>query len=245
MDVSPAAGDSRPQPMTSTPLGSQEEEEGQQETSTTLLAKQDWLQAQIDNHKAEALTGGSVAIDDTGGTEVLADLEKKLVEEYIEKDKKELIIRRMQMGKFLIKQLFEKSTANDVDPSEKEKQIVRIKYLKDLLDKQCALVSGILKSVKEMEPKQKRLVELKKQNFDQMSRNRQDMQTLHERQNPQSSTNQNQETKNLLEELDKILQKITITRNTLQAVIVGSGINWAQDPAMQELVLEIGKKLEL
>ncbi|XP_033749558.1 centromere protein H-like [Pecten maximus] len=243
MDVSPVAGEGHQQPMASTPLDSPEEDH--QETSTTLLAKQNWLQAQIDNHKAVMLAG-STADEDTGGkADVLADLEKKLVDAYIEKDRKELIIKRMQMGEFLIKQLFEQSTADGIDPAEKEKQTVRIKYLKELLDKQCGLVSGIMKNVKEMEPKKKRLVELKKQNFDQMGTNRHDMEALQDRQNPKVTDNQDPETQQLLEELDKSLQKITIVRNTLQAVIVGSGINWAQDPAMQELVLEMGKKLEL
>ncbi|XP_060072149.1 centromere protein H-like [Ylistrum balloti] len=243
MDVSPVTGTDGHGPMASTPLDPPEDD--QQETSATLLAKQNWLQAQIDNHKAEILAGSTADEDTDGKTDVLADLEKELLDEYIEKDKKELIIKRMQMGNFLIKQLFEQSTSDDIDPAEKEEKAVRVKYLKELLDKQCGLVSGIMKNQKEMESKKKRLVDLKKQNFDQMSVNRQNMQTLRERENPQCADNQDEETKTLFEDLDKNLQKIAIVRNTLQAVIVGSGINWAQDPAMQDLVLDLGKKLEL
>ncbi|XP_021346006.1 uncharacterized protein LOC110445629 isoform X2 [Mizuhopecten yessoensis] len=192
MDISPVAGGGRHEQMASTPVDPPEDV--QQETSATLLAKQNWLQAQIDNHRAETLAESSADDGTDGKTEILADLEKKLVDEYIEKDKKELIIKRMQMGSFLVKQLFEQSTSDDSDPAEKEKKAVRVKYLKDLLDKQCGLVSGIMKNLKEMEPKKERLVELKKQTFDQMRINRQDMETLHERQNPKRMDIQDQET---------------------------------------------------
>lgn len=43
--------------------------------------------------------------------------------------------------------------------------------------------------------------------------------------------------------LNSVVEKITIKRHVLQALVLGSGIDWFQDPEQQKLVLELGETL--
>ena len=40
------------------------------------------------------------------------------------------------------------------------------------------------------------------------------------------------------------MQKIVIARHTLQGLVLGSGVNWAEDPHLLEVVLKLGETLD-
>ncbi|PIK43709.1 hypothetical protein BSL78_19443 [Apostichopus japonicus] len=48
--------------------------------------------------------------------------------------------------------------------------------------------------------------------------------------------------KKLQEDLEKTEGYLSIIRNVLQGLIVGSSVNWAEDPKLQELLLSLGDK---
>ena len=47
------------------------------------------------------------------------------------------------------------------------------------------------------------------------------------------------------EEINRILSHITIGRNILQGLVVGSGVNWAEDKDLKEVMLGLGKPVQL
>ena len=49
----------------------------------------------------------------------------------------------------------------------------------------------------------------------------------------------------LKEELESTVSRVEIAKCTLQALIVGSGVNWAQDPDLLETVLLCGDSMQL
>ncbi len=46
-------------------------------------------------------------------------------------------------------------------------------------------------------------------------------------------------------EIDNQLSHICIGRNILQGLIVGSGVNWAEDEDLKELVISLGQPVKL
>ena len=44
--------------------------------------------------------------------------------------------------------------------------------------------------------------------------------------------------------LEGYIDRIVIMRNTLQGLILGSGVHWASDPELENLILSLGKSLE-
>ena len=47
-----------------------------------------------------------------------------------------------------------------------------------------------------------------------------------------------------IKEFDVIIQKIVIARHTLQGLVLGSGVNWADDPYLLQVVLKLGETLD-
>lgn len=49
----------------------------------------------------------------------------------------------------------------------------------------------------------------------------------------------------LTEELESAIARVEIAKCTLQALILGSGVDWAQDPELQETLFLCGDTLKL
>ncbi|NWT72845.1 CENPH protein, partial [Prunella himalayana] len=53
------------------------------------------------------------------------------------------------------------------------------------------------------------------------------------------------ETEKMLEKLEKERQRTTIIQNVFQNVIIGSRVNWAEDPSLKAIVLQLEKNVYL
>ncbi|NWW57567.1 CENPH protein, partial [Ifrita kowaldi] len=51
------------------------------------------------------------------------------------------------------------------------------------------------------------------------------------------------ETQKLLDKLEKERQMTTIIQNVLQGIIIGSRVNWAEDPSLKAIVLQLEKNV--
>ncbi|NXM18528.1 CENPH protein, partial [Ploceus nigricollis] len=68
--------------------------------------------------------------------------------------------------------------------------------------------------------------------------------TMERRKEKQASVNVT-EKKKMLEKLEKERQRTTIIQNVFQNVIIGSKVNWAEDPSLKEIVLQLEKNVYL
>ncbi|NWX35190.1 CENPH protein, partial [Notiomystis cincta] len=53
------------------------------------------------------------------------------------------------------------------------------------------------------------------------------------------------ETEEMLDQLEKERQIITIIQNVFQNIIIGSRVNWAEDPSLKAIVLQLEKNVYL
>ncbi|NWI73452.1 CENPH protein, partial [Dryoscopus gambensis] len=71
----------------------------------------------------------------------------------------------------------------------------------------------------------------------------QQIQTMMKQQKEKQASVNVTETEKLLDKLEKERQMITIIQNVFQAIIIGSRVNWAEDPSLKAVVLQLEKKV--
>ncbi|NXC53868.1 CENPH protein, partial [Aleadryas rufinucha] len=67
----------------------------------------------------------------------------------------------------------------------------------------------------------------------------QQIQTMMKRQKEKQASVDATETERLLDKLEKERQMITIIQNVFQTIIIGSRVNWAEDPSLKAIVLQL------
>ncbi|NWW08987.1 CENPH protein, partial [Oreocharis arfaki] len=67
----------------------------------------------------------------------------------------------------------------------------------------------------------------------------QQIQTMMKRQKDKQASVNVTETEKLLDKLGKEREMITIIQNVFQTIIVGSRVNWAEDPSLKAIVLQL------
>lgn len=214
------------------------------ETAAGLIDRAEWLQRQIDTHNIEILADRNE--ENIQSNRNVTDeipkltLQEELFSQYAEKDKREVMIKRLQLGRTLLDELFKQ----DDGSGDSGKSNADTVYLQDLLERQCSLVTEIMKNIQAMDLDREKLKELKKSNADLMTENRKTMHVINEKNKAKKRPVIDEETKEMTEKLDRTVQQISIVRHTLQGLVIGSGVNWAQDPEMEEMVLQLGEKLD-
>ncbi|NWW15905.1 CENPH protein, partial [Falcunculus frontatus] len=63
--------------------------------------------------------------------------------------------------------------------------------------------------------------------------------TMTKRQKEKQASVDVTKTEGLLEKLEKERQMIAIIQNVFQTIIIGSGVNWAEDPSLKAIVLQL------
>ena len=212
-----------------------------EETELDKHEKETWIQAQIDSHniQREAATSSiKVNKEDTVKlTNILTELGEDLRKQQFDRDRKEVILKRIQLGNFLVNEIFEK----DQEDGENGEKIM---YIVELLEKQCRLVTDIMKELKKTSELKNKLDTLKKENSEKRIESRRLMLQIKEKNEAQQQIINDQETTQSIKEFDVIIQKIVIARHTLQGLVLGSGVNWADDPHLLQVVLKLGETLD-
>ncbi|XP_070542828.1 centromere protein H-like [Ptychodera flava] len=214
-------------------------------TSETLdlIRKKDWLRNQKLDHKAvlasAALAPSSNDIEKLD--ESIANLKVDLFELSIEHSLKERKLQSAQCAA-LLKEFLSKDSEGGLF-NENEKQNVS-----EMCKKQSELSSEILERLKETEDLQKELDETKKQCLEMKKSNRELMLQIQEKQSATDKEQQrdaeSEEITRIKEELDELTTKISLVRGVFQGVVVGSGVNWAEDPDLAETVIALGQPID-
>lgn len=203
--------------------------------------KELWMQEQINCHDVQTEVATSSFQGNKDDTvkimNILSDLGEDLRKQHFDKDRKETIIRRIQQGNFLVKQVFEE---NHEGKETKEK----VRYIVELLERQCQMVTEIMKALKKSDELRNKLDALKQENFEKRRESRKLMLEIKEKNEAKQQIIRDPETTQSIKDFDVIMQKIIIARHTLQGLVLGSGIDWAADPQLLEIVLKLGETLD-
>lgn len=202
-----------------------------------------WIQEEIENQQIQ-INAGSVELGEISKK----DLKDKvshglddLFEQTMYKERVNLVRKRLERSEAIISELFNQPERGGGDVLFHTPEQA---YLENLLERQCTLVSDIMRTLKDCTKYQEELDHVKKENRDILVENRQLLKELKEKQENTKKIN-DQETQSLCEELDQQLRMISITRAILQGLIVGSGVHWAENQQLQELVLKLGEVLQI
>ncbi|NXB24054.1 CENPH protein, partial [Rhagologus leucostigma] len=71
----------------------------------------------------------------------------------------------------------------------------------------------------------------------------QEIQTMMKKQKEKQASVNVTETEKLLDKLEKERQMTTIIQNVFQTIIIGSRVNWAEDPSLKAIVLQLEKNV--
>ncbi|XP_061172239.1 uncharacterized protein LOC133181695 isoform X1 [Saccostrea echinata] len=207
------------------------------------LDEENWIHEEIEKHQIQ-INAASVEVGDFSEKDLNDKVSEKLddlFEQTMYRERINLFNKRLERSELIVAELFQHPEKGKGDAPHKtpEKE-----YLENLMERQCCLVSDIMRTLKECRKYQEELDEVKKENRDIQVENRQLLKELKEKQESRKKMH-DQETQSLCEELDQQLQMISITRCILQGLVVGSGVHWAENQQLQELVLKLGEVLQI
>ncbi|NXT97868.1 CENPH protein, partial [Buphagus erythrorhynchus] len=95
--------------------------------------------------------------------------------------------------------------------------------------------------------KEQQLIDIKMKRLLLKSRGQklQEIQTMMKKQKEKQKSVNVTETEKTLETLEKERVTTTIIQNVFQNMIIGSGVNWVEDPSLKEIVLQLEKNVYL
>lgn len=239
MNVSPLVGNSGEPVVNSVTLPVKE-----------ALKKRDWLDNQLHQLKVQLYMKKSdhcKAIDSIPEDE-LNKMHQKLKDELINKtavqDSQEQILR----GEHLVKTARD-ILNSDLNGSGDKTTVARKRELENLLNEFTTVSSDVARKHKDIVKLRDELTDVKKRNFEQLKRCRQLYQEIDHKKKLREEELESLSTdpvgQRLHEELKAKLQENSILCNILQGLILGSGINWAQDDSVQTLLLETAQPDQL
>ncbi|XP_064619980.1 centromere protein H-like [Lineus longissimus] len=169
-------------------------------------------------------------------------LQKKLADVLSVQSSKQLIVKRMQLGSELLKYLYPHAVqdgAGDGPVIDNQKQ----RSIKTLLEQQTYCVTEILEKRKKLEEKKAQLGELRSKNREIQIQNRERMHDIKEKKEAPlgKEIEKYPEVQNAKQNLSKVVDKITVERHLFQGLISASGINWAKDPELADLMIQLGE----
>ncbi|XP_072038241.1 centromere protein H-like [Amphiura filiformis] len=169
------------------------------------------------------------------------ELQEELVEKTSLHSVKELALQRMQLGSTLLNILFppleEEGSVSDTE----RQQFV------DLCTRQNELSSDILAINSTCQRLQEELEGVRQKSSEAKKENQGLMEQLRHKNDEKNKAKQStsHEAERLHTEIDRQLSHICIGRNILQGLVVGSGVNWAEDEELKELVISLGQHVKL
>ncbi|XP_071794564.1 centromere protein H-like [Asterias amurensis] len=167
-------------------------------------------------------------------------LQQQLLQESTNHSLKELAVKRLQLSDTLLQTLFPASS-NQASLEQRDK-------FNDSTSKQIELVTEVIGHQKVCQRVQEELDAVRKECLEHKKKNREVMMELlqiNEQKEKQASNYDDDKQQQAEEEINRILSHITIGRNILQGLVVGSGVNWAEDKDLKEVMLGLGKPVQL
>ncbi|XP_076444154.1 centromere protein H-like [Babylonia areolata] len=222
-----------------------------------VLNTRDWLDSQ-NYDLSVALKAEKLDLLETQDVEELqeriAALRTDLFKISSDQTVKELILKRARFDQALSDKLFSMplplstAEAENADTEQNKDASDREKY-EVLLQEKSKVTSAIFRKSKDVADLQKELDAIRKRNYELKKTNRRLMGVLgqHRKTLEKMADNvkSNSACKELKEELESTVSRVEIAKCTLQALIVGSGVNWAEDPGLVDTVLLCGDSLHL
>lgn len=173
--------------------------------------------------------------------ERILKLQQELLGESTNHSLKELALKRLQLSDTLLQTLFPAASASQAATEHKDR-------FRDLTSRQSELVSEVIGHHQVCQRVQGELDSVRKECLEIKKRNREVMTELlqkTEEKRREASHHDNEKHQQVQGEINRILSHIQIGRNILQGLIVGSGVNWAADDDLRELMLNLGRPVEL
>ncbi|KAK3606228.1 hypothetical protein CHS0354_037901 [Potamilus streckersoni] len=204
----------------------------------------DWLKTQVLQHKAELL----MLSDPEYGE--FDSMTKEELQEIMPKLKKDLVIAASvhSCQNSVMKSLYFTKTTEQIlyggDASsgsgDSATMSEKKRHLEELFANSCRTVTELGQVQQELERLRDEIIAIKKKNFELMKKSRQLYAELEARKQTKEynivNLSQDQESRRLSDQYKKTVQKITILKETLQGLILGSGVNWMQDDKLAKLV---------
>lgn len=201
-----------------------------------------WLEAEVDQHKLQLviLKKSQETSDEIEDPTKTRDLQQKLMRLSTDKKIIQSIFHSVELGQRLI-EIMSSESDKDTDPKLKNEIL-------ETVERTTESVSNVLRIHKEIESQLSTLLNLKEECVVLQQESRKfmyELQQLLEREKMQKKVpSNNDEVARLQNENAALTAKITSTHHCFQGLIFGSGVNWAKDTKLQDIVLGIDHPLE-
>ncbi|XP_045216522.2 centromere protein H-like isoform X2 [Mercenaria mercenaria] len=215
-----------------------------------LLKKREWLYSQRNQLKSQidAIQSESAKIIDKMPPDQLKKLYEKLREDLLQKtvvrDGRELILKGECLNKATMSILqCELNGQCDSQTLDKKRE------LENLLEEYTTLASQVAKEHKENSKLRENVERLKMENYALLKKSRELYSEIGEKRKAKEeelkALTTDSKGKSIHELMQSKLQLNFVQNNTLQGLILGSGLNWAQDEKLNKLMIDAGKNLHM
>ncbi|KAM6471220.1 centromere protein H isoform 2-T3 [Liasis olivaceus] len=164
----------------------------------------------------------------------IEELERDLEEARVSYQNKTLALQRIQIADALRTKL-----KNEDDDDSK--------FIWDTIKHIMMLSTAILKSKQQSRELEEKLNEVKQRRLELKRAGECKLAQIHDRKRKQKVDLENMEVGEMLKKVRKNLQQeiqmTTLIQNVFQNLITGSGVNWAKDPALKAIVLQLEKNV--
>ncbi|NWV06526.1 CENPH protein, partial [Ptilonorhynchus violaceus] len=162
------------------------------------------------------------------------DLQRDIEETKVSFKNKTLALQRMQIMDAL---------RNKVNQDDEDSRLI-LETMKHIV----LLSRTIIEYQQQAHQKEKQLIDIKRKRLSLKKDGGQKLQQIHtmmkKQKEKQASVNVT-ETEKMLDKLEKEREMTTIIQNVFQNIIIGSRVNWAEDPSLKAIVLQLEKNAHL
>ncbi|XP_075711009.1 centromere protein H [Rhinoderma darwinii] len=165
-------------------------------------------------------------------TEEIANLQKEIEKLKVAYHNKSLLLRRMQLYDAIHNKLLEKNTES--------------KLIHETIEHSRGLCNQILKFQKENLPLEEQLIEVRKKRMklkETCTTVMTELKAMKESENTSFAQMDDQKLKSINKYIAKEIDMVTMIQNVFQRMILGTRVNWAEDPELTDTVLKLGKNL--
>ncbi|KAM9214074.1 centromere protein H [Leptosomus discolor] len=193
------------------------------------------LKQQLAEYSAAACTGQETFPDHITGEEFLRnairDLEKDMEELKVSFQNKTLALQRIQLAGAL---------RNKVQQNDNDSRLIM-----ETMTEIVMLSTSIIESQEQAREKEQKLNDIRKKRLSLKNAARQKLLQIHTMMKKQKEEETSKKVSKMLEGIRNDLQKerniTTLVQNIFQSIIIGSKVNWAEDPSLKAIVLQLEK----
>ncbi|KAL2294346.1 hypothetical protein Nmel_008073, partial [Mimus melanotis] len=203
----------------------------------TLLRVRDQLKGQFMEHNAAVLAGQEnlleYPIEENFMQSASQDLQSDTEEVKVSFQNKTSALQRIQIMDALRQKL----------KQDNEDSRLILETMKHIM----LLSQTIIEYQQQAHQKEQQLIDIKMKRLLLKNRGQKllETQTMMKKQKEKKKSVNVIETEKTLETLEKERDTITIVQNVFQNIIIGSGVNWAEDPSLKAIVLQLEKNVYL